>query len=241
MAGNRTVALMVVGGLVVGGVVYLATRQTARSNSKIINIDGDLKANITPQKRDDIWLGWYYPSTPTCRFITGYDFSGVDPFATCEVDFANTEVDNRPFPFNVYEKGAFTRKLYLSDASGLKVDFDINLHSFTLSKEWLRTGVVLAFKDSAGNIYYFEQDIKDTDWAKSAMPYSNPTTRVWMQIVGDVGFDTWTHFEILFEPYIRACGQWNSDLYLDMAYIVNECEGTGSVKYDVKNFWVTIG
>ena len=212
------------------------------SASKIINLDGDLKANITPARRDEIWLGYYYPSTPpTCSFITGYDFTGVEPFATCEVDFANTAVDNRPLPFMVYGKNAFTRKLYLSNASGLKVDFDINLHKFTLSTEWLRIGVVLAFKDSAGNTYYFEQDIKDTDWAKSAMPYSNQTARVWMQIVGDVGgFDTWTHFQVLFEPFITSCGQWNPDLYLDMAYIVNECDGIGSVKYDVKNFWVTI-
>jgi hypothetical protein len=208
-----------------------------------INLDGDLRSNISPERRDQIWFGWLYPNSSTCNFRVGYDFTAYNsPFAKCEVSFINTLVDNRPLPFMTLAKGAI-RKLFISNITGeLKVSFDINLHNFTMNNDWLRTGVVLCFTD--GNYhFYFERDIKDTNWVRSAMPYMNPNNDpngVWMDIIADVSLNVWTHFDIQFKSFITSCGMWKSNLWLDSVYIVNECDGSGYIKYDIKNFWVTI-
>lgn len=227
--------------------------QSVLLQSMILNIDGNLKANITEDDRERIWMGkcgdgpdWFSGNLGNSTLEMGFDFSDSEnPVAICDLKFVNAS-GNRPFAFMSALNGAFP-KMYLNQTSNIVVHFDINLEDFTWEPgSWLRTGVVVAIQSNNGSERaYFEQDIKDSDLAKLAMPFHGRD--VTESLFTDIEIGIWQHLQVPFDNIIQSDPppiaepflQQPNSTFIESVYLVNECFGSGHIKYSLANWWIT--
>lgn len=146
------------------------TFQSALSNKQAqeipVNLDGDLKTQLSSTQRDLIWKGelpnmsdWFSGNEGFSTFELGYNLEiESNLYGTCTINFVDA-YGNRPMPFMSYEYGAIP-KILLNNTINPTIHFDIEMLNFT-TNDFMRTAAVICLKDNSGNQYYFEQDIKD--------------------------------------------------------------------------------
>jgi hypothetical protein len=245
----------------VGGNVYAIVTGTVPSDSveaamisglgatptslNALNLDGDLKANLSTVQRNLIWKGkqlnevrdWFSGDEGASTVALDYNFSASQsPFGICDITFDGAS-GNRPFPYMSYSNYAIP-KIYYGNAANLEVHFDIRMLNFT-TQDNMRTAVVVELIDKFGHPYYFEQDVKDGP--NEMMPYLNSEIGVWEQVYADVSVGQWVHFDIPFNSFIDAYApQIAKDCFIGAFYLVNECFGSGYVRYDIANWRLTV-
>ncbi len=221
-----------------------------------INLDGDLKANITSEQRDVIWKGqypgqpnWFAGDVGRSSLRMSYDFSDPQtPSALGDFRFVNAS-GNRPFAFTSALNGAFP-KLYLNETSNIVVHFDIKFNSFSSDRHsWLRTSVVVALQnDNGSDRLYFEQDIKSNALARAALPlHGSDVTEIYY---ANIKNGKWVHLDVPFEDFIQntanrppKAGDFfdsPNSTFVESVYLVNECFGNGHVSYNLANWWITV-
>ncbi len=224
-------------------------------NPVVINLDGDLKAAISPEQRDIIWKGryaeepeWFAGEIGRSNLSLGYDFSDPDmPVAVCDLQFVNAR-GNRPFAFMSTLNGAFP-KMYLNETSNIVVHFDIKLDNFSCNRRsWLRTSVVVALQnDESPDRIFFEQDIKDNPRARAALPVQGQEVKE--IYYADIGMGNWTHLDVPFEdfmqdsatePFAQPFLSAPNSTFIESVYLVNECFGSGHIQYSLANWWITV-
>ena len=148
------------------GLSFLIASNTKRPQGGPVNLDGDLKLQLSSSQRDLIWKGkfpntsdWFSGNEGFSTFELGYDFTDPqNPFGTCKIDFVDA-YGNRPMPFMSTSYGAFP-KIFFNSTINPTIHFDIKMLNFT-TKDFMRTAAVVVLMDNSGHKYYFEQDIKD--------------------------------------------------------------------------------
>lgn len=221
----------------------------------VVNVDGDLKAAISPQQRDIIWQGqypdqpvWFSGNAGNSTLNMTYDFSSPDqPLALCDLQFVDAN-GNRPYPFMSTLNGAFP-KLYLSQTLNVVVHFDIKLDEFAADPQsWLRMGVVVALQtDGNSERAYLEQDIKDSAQPLASLPvHCNDVSEIYFV---NISIGAWMHLDVPFEDFMQNVAMQPSLLrsfmaqpnstFIESVYLVNECFGSGHVRYSLANWWIT--
>ena len=244
--------------IIVSAFVSMHVLNTNAQSNQTINIDGNLKASLSPQARDLIWMGeglghashsgpyWFEGNVGESQIMLGFNYSDPNnPFGVCNIEFINA-AGNRPFPYVNMFDGAFPR-LYLNQISHIIVHFDIKLNVFTYdSNSALRMAVVVSLDNGINNIY-FEQDIQDSPKSAAGLPYvGSNVAEIHYQSIKN---GTWVHLDVAFENFMQQYATYQfakpffatpNSTFLETCYLVNECYGTGNVSYDIKNFWITV-
>jgi hypothetical protein len=234
---------------------FTASAVSSFVNPTAINIDGDLKASITSEERDIVWKGkcagqsdWFAGEQGQSQVSLGYNFADdANRSAECSINFAQAS-GNRPYPFMSSLNGAFP-KLYLTQFSHVVVHFDMKLDEFSTDRRgWLRTSVVVALQnENSGSRIYFEQDIQDSIRAKAALPLTGGD--VAEVFYTNINRSTWVHLDVPFEAFMQKYSAYqfaksffsaSNSTFLESVYLVNECFGSGQVKYSVANWWITV-
>lgn len=162
-----SIALILIAVLALLGLNFtLQNAMTKQSQETPVNLDGDLKTQLSPSQRDLIWKGelpnksdWFSGNEGFSTFELGYNLENESNFyGTCKIDFVDA-YGNRPMPFMSNQYGAIPKILFNTTINPT-IHFDIQMLNFT-TDDFMRTAAVICLKDNSGNQYYFEQDIKD--------------------------------------------------------------------------------